>query len=799
MRNLFTSVFAILPIFLCVHLSSLNAQTEKSFPKDLAPGQVEKKPALRKFESGLQQVYDYHQIELRTAAAPESVAPLPDVLMIYKERIAVDLIARTSTAALLEELTALDFEERATFGKTISGKIHLDDLEQLNDLEHLQYARPVYKPHTHVGSVDSQGDVAQYTDVARTTYNVDGAGLKIGAMSDSYNTLSGEATGIASGDLPGPGNPNGYTTPVTVLLDYSSTGSDEARGMIEIIHDVAPAAQIYARTAFEGIADFAQGILDLAAAGCNIIVDDISYFAEPFFQEGDIAQAVNQVVRNNGVVYFTSAGNMGRKSYESAGFTNSGTNYGGGPIHDFDPGVDVDYGQSITIPAGQTLTMTLQWDDPFGSLPNSVGSANTDLDVFFFNSTYSTRLAAANTTNTSTGDPYEIISYTNNTPSAVAINLVITHYAGSAPGYMKYLCWNNNVTIDEYDTRSSTIVGHANAKESIAAGAAAWYNTPAYGASPPAINSFSSAGGTPVFFDSVGNPITTLYREKPELVGPDGTNTTFFGTDITQDADSYPNFFGTSASAPHLAGAGALLMEMGATSRADILDALINTTDDMDDPSTGGMDSGFDYGTGYGMAQVNAAIAYFVSLPVELLEFSIRRSSKSGGELYWSTAAELNNKRFIIEQQSGNGAFQRIATVVGLGNTQTVNHYQHRVSNLSPGTHYFRLLQEDLDGTITKHGIVSLEVEGKTNQVWTFKEASNQQVIAVNSAQNAMLTIYVYSASGQLLKSVKAQTNKGERYTTELSTEDWIRGTYFYQVEIGSGTSESVYAGKFVL
>ena len=798
MQNLFTSVIAILSIFLFFNLSSLKAQTGKSLLKDLAPNQVEKNPSFKKIESGLQQVYEFHELESRTLTGQQNRATLPNAVMIYKERIAIDLIAKTSTEDLLEELTALDFEAGATFGKTISGRIHLDDLEQLRDLKHLQYARPVYRPQTHVGSVGSQGDTAQYTDVARTTYNVDGAGLKIGALSDSYNTLAGEAAGIASGDLPGAGNPNGYTTPVTLLKEYSSTGSDEARGMIELIHDVAPAAELYARTAFEGIPDFAQGIIDLANAGCNIIVDDISYFVEPFFQEGDIAQAINQVVRDNGVVYFTSAGNMGRKSYEFTGFEDSGTNLSGKPIHDFDPGSGVDYGQSITIPAGQTLTMTLQWDDPFGSLPNSVASANTDMDLYIYSSNFSGWLARGITDNIATGDPYELVSYTNSTSSAVSVNIVIVHYGGPEPGFMKYLCWNNNVTIDEFDTQSSTIVGHANAAESIATGAAAWYNTPAYGASPPAINSFSSAGGTPVFFDSVGNPITTLYREKPELVGPDGTNTTFFGTDISQDGDSYPNFFGTSASAPHLAGAGILLMEMGATSRADILDALTSTTDDMDDPSTGGTDSGFDYGTGYGMAQVNSAIAHFVSLPIELLDFSIRRSGERGGELHWSTAAELNNKRFIIEHQSGRGAFQQIATVAGLGNTQSVNHYEHRVNNLAPGVHYFRLSQEDQDGTITKHGIVSLEVEGKENQIWTFKEA-NQQVISINSGQDSEVTIHIYNASGQLMQSVNLQTSKGERHTTELSTEDWIRGTYFYQVGLSGRTHEMVYAGKFVL
>ncbi|MEO1623983.1 MAG: hypothetical protein AAFV25_02405 [Bacteroidota bacterium] len=787
-------IFAAALMFIFIGTIPSFAQL-RSIPFETGPA-TEKQDDIQRLSSRLQRVF-----KQRTANREELSGRLEEsfddpTLVIRGEKIAVDLIARESVDELLKELSALDFQEIASMGRTISGRIHLDDLSKLAQLPSLQYARPIFKPVAQIGAVSSQGDTAMYSHIGRSSFNIDGANLKIGALSDSYNTLGGASASVLSGDLPGPGNPNGYNTAVTVVKEYSGSGSDEARAMLEIIHDVSPGAELFARTAFEGEADFAQGILSMDSIGCDIIVDDIVYLAEPFFQDGLIAQAVNQVVQS-GKVYFTSAGNMGRKSYESA-FTDSGLVYEGSPVHDFDPSSNVDYTQSITVPAGVTLSATLQWDDPFGSLPNSVGGADTDLDIFFFNAR-GNRIAYSNTSNIVTGDPYEIISYTNNSNRSKTIQVVIAHYAGPTPTFMKYLCWTNSVTIDEYDTESSTIIGHANSAGAITVGAAAFYNTPAFGSSSTQLNSFSSAGGTPIFFDSVGNPITTIYRQKPEVVGPDGTNTTFFGSDITQDGDNYPNFFGTSASAPHLAAGGVLLMEIGARGRSQILDAMTQTVEDMDDPATGNNDSGFDFGTGFGMARISQAIIYQSSLPVELLDFSIHPMGKSGGRLVWQTASEHNNKRFLLEQRLSDGSFQQLASIEGKGQAAEVNQYEHELYGLTPGTHYFRLLQEDFDGSRTDHGLVSLRISEENGNVWSHPSEGGHQLVIENQ-EAGQLTIRLFGSSGQLLRTIERQVSRGERFTAEIASSDWPGGTYFYHISMaGADGSQSFRHGKFVL
>lgn len=149
--------------------------------------------------------------------------------------------------------------------------------------------------------------------------------------------------------------------------------------MAEIIHDIAPGAALAFHTVFEGIAGFAQGIKDLANVGCKIIVDDIIYFAEPFFQNGLIAQAVDDVVTNNQVTYFSSGGNQDRSSYQ-ASFVNSGMVIPGfGEAHDFGGG---DIFQSITIPANFSLRLDFQWHQP--SFSTNGVNPQSDLDILLF-------------------------------------------------------------------------------------------------------------------------------------------------------------------------------------------------------------------------------------------------------------------------------------------------------------------------------------------------------------------------------------------------------------------------------
>ena len=527
--------------------------------------------------------------------------------MIANGKIAIEAVANEDGQALLAELQAMGLEFESVYERLVFGYFPIERLGELANVSSLRFADPAVAPTTNIGRTTSQGERAMRANIARQTFGVQGAGQKIGIMSDSYNFLDGAAAGVASDDLP---------ANVQIIDDFVPGNTaliDEGRAMAEIVHDVAPEAAIAVNTAFKGQPGFANGILNLAKAGCNIIVDDIGYSNAPFFQDGIVAQAVNRVASVNKVAYFSSAGNAGRQSYTNA-FVNSGKPAPGFPLafgvaHNF---LDGNIFNRVTIPPGGQLNIVLQWDDPYFSVSGGRG-AQTDLDVLVYLNGGFFGAAARNNIG---GDPWEGVFIPNTTSTALTYDLVILNRTGPNPSIIKWIDRGNSTF--QYATRSSTVFGHKNAEGCIAVGASAYFNTPAFNANltRPLINNFSSAGGTPILFDTRGNRLgAPVIRQKPEVVGPDGSNTTFFPpgplSRTDNEGDGFPNFFGTSAAAPHVAAVAALMQQQarGTLSPADIRTKLIQSAIDMDDPFTPGFDMGFDFGTGHGFVQADRALA----------------------------------------------------------------------------------------------------------------------------------------------------------------------------------------------
>jgi len=517
------------------------------------------------------------------------------------------------------------------------------------------------KPRHRVGAVTSQGAFVLKTESLNAS-GYKGAGITVGALSDSFDKLKTTGTGSTSaplyanvkyaqdqlsGDLPGPTNPNGYTTPVNVLKDYtSSTGvEDEGRGMLQIVHDLVPAANLAFYTADVSEVDFAAGIVALQAAGAQVIVDDVGYYDEPMFSDGPVGKAVDKV-NALGVSYFSSAGNDDSAGYAATfspvandsnaqailaaqgvtytglstaekgaivSFHSFGTNPDGSPI----------LVQNIRIPgtnADATGVLSFQWDDPYNLVVGGVKQVTTDYDILVFNAAgaiQTSRSGMAN--NISTNTPIELPGTALAAATSYKIVIAKTNRSSAVgAGVTPNLATHLRYTIDTNDTpvrgdfltiSNSNTHGHNDAAG--ASGVAAYR----YDVSPtvdvhdpshtvyPVVEQFSSNGPVVKYFDANDQRLSTpVTRKQPLIAAVDGTSTSFFppasvtsgstppappgpGNPSPNDfnGDGYPNFFGTSAAAPHAAGVAALLLSAASANGitltpADVRTLLTSTT-----------------------------------------------------------------------------------------------------------------------------------------------------------------------------------------------------------------------------
>ena len=270
----------------------------------------------------------------------------------------------------------------------------------------------------------------------------------------------------------------------------------------------------------------------------------------------------------------------------------------------------VDTRQTITLNNNQSFRPSFQWDDPFFT----VSGVDTDLNIFLLDST-NTVVASSVETNITTQNPVEIINFTNTTGSQQNYEFVIVNDSGPNPTRIKYVNFGSEPVFVEYDTNSPTVNPHTAATNAQAVAAIPFFDqdTP---------EPFTSEGPSTFLFEPDGTRLATPeIRQTPNIAAIDATNTTFFPLDadglpddIPEDLDSFPNFFGTSAAAPHAAAVAALVQQANPTfTPQQVYNRLQSTAKDI-------APAGFDEVTGFGL--INAYDAIFGSPVPETLPFT---------------------------------------------------------------------------------------------------------------------------------------------------------------------------------
>lgn len=547
------------------------------------------------------------------AMALSLAAEGPGSLLRDGNRVLVEVRFEPGTAVGVDDLRAAGAKilNVSPGLRTVTVAAKPDELLDLAAVPQVAAATEVLTPFFSAsscpsGAVVSEGEKQLHAGdepgEAREAFGVDGSGVTVGILSDSFNQATEAADGsgaiatrkskdVANGDLPGLANTcEGEQTPVEILDDSESEGEDEGRAMAQIVHDLAPGANLAFATAFTGEAAFAGHIEELAKApseggvGANVVADDVAYPGEPFFQEGPIAVAVRHATEE-GAAYFSSAGN--NSALDLAGneigsweaeYRNSGgcppaiqtlAGLNGNACMDFNPAAQTDRTLGIKVAPGGELTVDMQWNEPWFGV-------GTNLDAFLLNANGNLIADSIEKNPSASKRPLEFFQWDNLSASSQTVQFAVNRFSGSSPRLKIAFLENGSEDVEaiEYpqssgpvlggpatDVVGPSVFGHNGAAATITVGAV--HRPPAEVA-----EEYSSRGPVTNYFDPVESTSpaaklgTPKELAKPELAATDCGRTTFFSFRPNPEFEpTVWRFCGTSAAAPHAAAVAALMDE----------------------------------------------------------------------------------------------------------------------------------------------------------------------------------------------------------------------------------------------
>ena len=556
------------------------------------------------------------------------------------EIVNLDITIQGGIDEVRGELSEVGFTAEAIYGNNIGGTIATDKLGALSKIARVKRINmPIMA--TNAGAVENQADFLQLSKKVRSSLKnaPTGKGLTIGIMSNSFNCFS-KIRNPDMGDVTAEDDVNNGELPNDVYVvressECSTSINDEGRAMAQLVHDIAPDAKI-AFYAPASQTDFAQGVQTLAlpkgqfdafnreGAGADIIVDDLYYYDEPFYETGIIGDSITQAVKK-GVAYFVPAGNTSRNengriyhNNKPKFLTYSPTQESVFSSHTAQILQIGDSESDTTLPVNLTNDTTqsvgIWWDQSYVQGNQSeITACLTRAD--------GKRIDKSNWCMNQPLGHNPMILMNFNLPDGLPDGLYgiqLFYNSGTVPGSITVLGYGK-VSMGAWGTPYGTIHGHSSTLAAFTVGAADFASTPQCNAEENVIKMepFSSYGNSPLLFDTQGKP-DVVVPNKPDATAIDGVSTSFFGRKIP-DADELPvfkhadcnytsdyAFYGTSAAAPNAAAVAALIMQdnPGITPK-ELYEVMRQSATTIGEKPTDGK---YNYVSGYGLINAEKAI-----------------------------------------------------------------------------------------------------------------------------------------------------------------------------------------------
>ena len=503
----------------------------------------------------------------------------PVVTLNNKANFHVNIHLKQLNEKIISKLKALGVTVQGTGKKfrQVTCWVPFDLIETLAKDDNVGSIYNVSKPYVKTLPYTTVGDQILNADDARSTFGIDGEDIKVGVISDDADNY---LDAINAGYLDASLFYNDWNNPFE--------SGNEGTAMSEIVHVLAPQAEIHFEAAGFSWFDLKQSIVDIhGRQGCKVIVDDVGFADEPMFEYGDVAVLVDDLT-SMGVIYISSAGNGARRTWNGMSADGNSNEW-----MEFSGSYETN---TITVPPYRTIKVALQW-------ANKWEHANDDFDIYLFAGPDPSSKRLASSVNYQGGNgyiPYEFFTWTNlnSTPQTVYLRIKLKNVSASRE--MMMFVWNVPGSLSHFQGRS--IWGHTAAYSCISVGAINAFDG-------QSIEDFSSIGPVRFYgYDENGYPTDYIDFPAPTICGIDDVQT-YIGSASPFWPDGYPTFLGTSAAAPHIAAIVALILDQDGNLDWEQVKSILTLSADKV-PGMGGQNFTNDYGFGRSNAYTSCRNLY---------------------------------------------------------------------------------------------------------------------------------------------------------------------------------------------